>query len=73
MGRAASCIRPGSGSRHRPDLLQLGAASAVWAVLDKVVDDYLPVADAIEDDIEEVEKDVFDDDIPAPTASASTT
>ena len=50
----------------RPDLLKLGATSAVWAVLDKVVDDYLPVAEAIEDDIEEVEKDVFDDDIPAP-------
>jgi magnesium transporter len=52
----------------RPDLLRLGAASAVWAVLDKVVDDYIPVVDAMEDDIEEVEKDVFNDDIPAPTA-----
>jgi magnesium transporter len=52
----------------RPDLLKLGAASAVWAIIDKVVDDYIPVVDAIEDDIEEVEKDVFDDDIPAPTA-----
>ena len=51
----------------RPDLLRLGAASAVWAVLDKVVDDYLPVVEAIEDDIEEVENEVFDDDIPAPT------
>jgi magnesium transporter len=51
----------------RPDLVKLGASSAVWAVLDKVVDDYIPVVDAIEDDIEEVEKDVFDDDIPAPT------
>src|SRR3954451_15181462 len=53
---------------RRPDLLRLGAASAVWAILDKVVDDYIPVVDAIEDDVEEVEKDVFDDDIPAPTA-----
>jgi magnesium transporter len=70
-------VRHGPGSelasaRHsleaRRDLLALGAASAVWAVLDKVVDDYIPVADAIEDDVEEVEKDVFDDDIPAPTA-----
>ena len=52
----------------RPDLLELGAASAVWAVLDKVVDDYIPVANAMEDDIEEVETDVFDDDVPAPTA-----
>jgi magnesium transporter len=52
----------------RSDLLRLGASSAVWAILDKVVDDYLPVVDAIEDDVEEVEKDVFDDDEPAPTA-----
>src|SRR3954471_12235066 len=51
----------------RPDLVKLGASSAIWAVLDKVVDDYIPVVDAMEDDIEEVEKDVFDDDIPAPT------
>ena len=53
---------------NRPDLLRLGASAAVWAIVDKVVDDYLPVVDSIEDDIEEVEKDVFDDDIPAPTA-----
>jgi magnesium transporter len=51
----------------RPDLLRLGPSSALWAVLDKVVDDYIPVVDAIEDDIEEVEKDVFNDNIPAPT------
>ena len=51
----------------RPDLLKLGPASAVWAITDKVVDDYLPVVDGIEDDIEEVENDVFDDNIPAPT------
>ena len=52
----------------RPDLLRLGPASALWAVLDKVVDDYIPVVDAMEDDVEEVEKDVFNDDVPAPTA-----
>jgi magnesium transporter len=51
----------------RPDLLKLGPSSAVWAITDKVVDDYLPVVDGIEDDIEEVENDVFNDDIPAPT------
>ena len=52
---------------ERPDLLKLGPASAVWAITDKVVDDYLPVVDGIDDDIGEVENDVFDDDIPAPT------
>jgi magnesium transporter len=51
----------------RPDLLKLGPAAAVWAVVDKVVDDYAPVVDGIEDDIEEVEDDVFNDDNPAPT------
>jgi magnesium transporter len=70
-------VRHGPGSelataRHqleaRPDLLRLGPASALWAVLDKVVDDYIPVVDAMEDDVEEVEKDVFNDDVPAPTA-----
>jgi len=69
-------IRRGPGSElktararleERPDLLKLGPASAVWAIVDKVVDDYIPVVDGIEDDIEEVENDVFDDDIPAPT------
>ena len=51
----------------RPDLLRMGPAAVMWAVADKVVDDYFPVADGIEDDIEEVEQDVFDDDRPAPT------
>ena len=52
----------------RPDLLKMGPASAVWAILDKVVDDYAPVTDGIDDDIEEVEADVFDDTRAAPTA-----
>ena len=68
MVRAASWHHGPAAARNRPDLLRLGAASAVWAIIDKVVDDYIPVADGIEDDIEEVENDVFDDDIPAPTA-----
>jgi magnesium transporter len=51
----------------RPELLRLGSSAAAWAVVDKVVDDYRPVADGIEDDIEEVESDVFDDERPAPT------
>jgi magnesium transporter len=52
----------------RPDLLKMGPAAAVWAILDKVVDDYVPVAEGIDDDIEEVETEVFDDDRAAPTS-----
>jgi magnesium transporter len=43
----------------RPDLLEMGAASAVWAILDKVVDDYRPVVSGIENDLEEVEDEIF--------------
>ncbi|MFN2612717.1 MAG: magnesium/cobalt transporter CorA [Solirubrobacterales bacterium] len=52
----------------RPELLALGPAAVIWAIVDKVVDDYFPVVDGIEDDIEEVETDVFDGDAPAPTS-----
>jgi magnesium transporter len=43
----------------RPELVRQGPAAAVWAILDKVVDDYEPVVDGIENDIEEVEEDIF--------------
>ena len=43
---------------HR-DLLRSGPAAVVWAVLDQVVDDYAPVVAGIEDDIEEVEAEIF--------------
>ena len=45
--------------QERPDLLCQGPASVAWAVLDKVVDDYLPVVDGIDNDIQEVEEAVF--------------
>ena len=66
-GAGSELATAGRNLEARPDLLKLGAAAAAWAVVDKVVDDYMPVVDGIEDDIEEVEKDVFDDDRPAPT------
>jgi magnesium transporter len=45
---------------QREDLLRLGPAAAVWAVMDKVVDDYQPVVEGIENDVEEVEEAVFE-------------
>jgi magnesium transporter len=44
---------------QRPDLMREGPAAAVWAILDKVVDDYLPVVEGIDNDIEEVEAEIF--------------
>ncbi len=47
---------------RRPDLLALGPSAVLHAVMDHVVDDYLPVVKGLEDDIEEVEKEVFSSD-----------
>jgi len=42
-----------------PDLLRLGPSSVLYAVADRVVDDYAGVIDGFEVDIEEVEAEVF--------------
>ena len=44
---------------RRPDLLRLGPAAAAWAIVDRVVDDYAPVVEGLEVDIEEVEQEIF--------------
>ena len=43
----------------RPDLLRCGPGSVMHAIMDRVVDDYEPVLAGVEDDIEEVEEEVF--------------
>src|SRR3954464_2602700 len=42
-----------------PKLLEEGPAAVLWAILDKIVDDYAPVVEGLESDIEEVEQTVF--------------
>lgn len=44
---------------RRPELLKEGTAAVLWAILDKVVDDYAPVLEGLEQDVEEVEATVF--------------
>lgn len=61
-------IRHGAASELSParqrlednaELLKEGPAAAVWAILDKIVDDYEPVMAGLENDVEEVEVSVF--------------
>lgn len=56
--------------RHRleadPELLAHGPFAVLYAVLDKVVDDYGPVLDGLQDDIDQIEVQVFEGD---PSAS----
>jgi len=45
-----------------PELLRLGPEAVLYAVLDEVVDDYAPVLAGLENDIDEIEDQVFDGD-----------
>jgi magnesium transporter len=45
-----------------PDLLKLGPQSVLYAVLDEVVDEYQPVIRGLENDIDEIENQLFDRD-----------
>jgi magnesium transporter len=44
---------------RRSELLDEGSMAVLWAVLDQIVDDYGPVVEGLERDIEEVEATVF--------------
>ncbi|OZM78399.1 magnesium/cobalt transporter CorA [Pseudonocardia sp. MH-G8] len=47
---------------HEPALLDDGPYAVLYAVLDKIVDDYGPVLDGLQDDIDEIEVQVFGGD-----------
>ena len=44
---------------QRPELLATGSSSALWAILDHVVDGYAPVIAGLERDIDQIEATVF--------------
>jgi magnesium transporter len=47
---------------QEPDLLALGPHAVLYAVLDQVVDEYAPVAAGLENDIDEIEDQLFSGD-----------
>ncbi len=51
---------------QRPELLTAGSSSALWAILDEVVDGYAPVVAGLERDIDQIEATVFSGTV-APT------
>ena len=44
---------------QRAELLKEGTVAVLWAILDTIVDDYAPVTEGLEADVEEVERTVF--------------
>ncbi|WP_374204051.1 magnesium/cobalt transporter CorA [Streptomyces sp. HPF1205] len=58
-GSAPGLARVRKSLENRPEMLAHGPAAVLHAITDRVVDDYLDVADAVELDVEELESDVF--------------
>jgi magnesium transporter len=44
---------------QHPELLKIGPSAVVWGILDMIVDDYFPVIEALEGEIERLERAIF--------------
>jgi magnesium transporter len=64
-GRHASMTGLRKRLEANPAQLAMGPSAVLHAVADKVVDDYLGVVDAVNEDIEEIENDVFARRVPS--------
>ena len=56
----------------RPDLLERGPAAVLYGIMDTVVDDYIPVIQGLDNDIHEVEYQVFSEATRRTRSSGST-
>jgi magnesium transporter len=58
-GAAGDPIRTRMRVEQHPELLKSGPAAVVWGLLDMVIDDYAPVVEGLETEIEELERAIF--------------
>jgi magnesium transporter len=58
-GRAGTPERARRHLEAHPQLVKSGPAAAIWAILDTVVDDYHPVIQDLERDVDEIERAIF--------------
>jgi magnesium transporter len=61
-GEASSLRDARKRLEHRPDLLVAGTGGVLYAIVDKVVDDYEPVVEGLAHDIHQIEAQVFSED-----------
>lgn len=66
-GQATALAGVRSSLEERSDILRLGSSAVLWAILDRVVDDYVEAINGLGIDIEEIEAAVFDPNTPSPT------
>jgi len=58
-GEASALAQVRHAIQNKPELLKLGPSAVLYAVIDRVVDDYNPVVNGIDNDLKEVEAEVF--------------
>jgi magnesium transporter len=58
-GASASYAPVRTRCERSPELMRIGEAFIVYAILDFVADNYFPVLDSIEDELEEIESEIF--------------
>jgi magnesium transporter len=58
-GEAPDLARVRRDMETRPDLLRRGPVAILHAIMDRIVDDYVPVVAGVENDIDEIEDEVF--------------
>ncbi len=58
-GKASGLVEARRSLERLPELLKMGPSAVLHRVMDRVVDDYVPVVDGLGKDIQEVEKEVF--------------
>jgi magnesium transporter len=61
-GQASELSRVRRDLESRPELLRCGPSAVLLAIVDQVVDDYIPVVQGVDNDVQEVEQQVFSDD-----------
>jgi magnesium transporter len=58
-GEASSLEEVRERLENESELLRIGPEAVLYAIMDQVVDDYAPVVEGLENDIDEIETDVF--------------
>ena len=58
-GKASELHKVRERLESEPDLLRRGPAAVLYAIMDRVVDDYAPVSAGLETDIDQIEAEVF--------------
>jgi magnesium transporter len=58
-GASASYTPVRTRCERSPELMRIGESFVIYAILDFITDNYFPVLDAIEDELEEIESEIF--------------